>query len=188
LRATINKIGSAALHVAGLPDNEQIRPNPAGQPMPMTDPSPSTANRALLRVLLLDDDTFMLSLLEDMLAELGNFEVLCESDAKSALRRLATDAPGLLVCDLSMPDMDGIEFLHAAAEAGFRGHVMLLSGMDSGVRRSAERLAKAHGLQVLGAYKKPISQAELQDALTTLLRPSGPGDGNVYNVTTHSGK
>lgn len=154
----------------------------------MTDPAPSSADGVLLRVLLLDDDTFMLSVLADMLAELGRFDVHCEADAKRALSRLASDPPGLLVCDLSMPDMDGIEFMHAAAAAGFRGQVMLLSGMDSGVRRSAERLARAHGLKVLGAYKKPISQAELQEALAGLLHPSGPADANLYNVTTHLGK
>ncbi len=154
----------------------------------MNHPAPSSADGARLRVLLLDDDTFMLSLLADMLAEIGHLDVHCESDAKRALARLATDAPTLLVCDLSMPDMDGIEFMHAAAEAGFRGHVMLLSGMDSGVRRSAERLARAHGLNVLGAYKKPISQDELEAALAGLPRPPGPGDENVYNVTTHLGK
>jgi CheY-like chemotaxis protein len=154
----------------------------------MNHPTPSAPAGAPLRVLLLDDDTFMLDLLADMLCEAGPCAVQCESDARRALASLAADAPDLLLCDLSMPDMDGIEFLHAAAEIGFRGSVMLLSGMDGGVRRSAERLARAHGLQVLGAYKKPISQDELNAALASLLGPAGPGGANLHNVTTHSGK
>ena len=154
----------------------------------MDHPASRGADGARVHVLLLDDDIFMLSLLADMLADCGRFQVRCESDAKSALGSLAADAPELLVCDLSMPDMDGIEFLRAAAAAGFRGHVMLLSGMDSGVRRAAERLARAQGLNVLGAYKKPISLAELQAALAILQRPSGAQNANLYNVTTHSGK
>jgi CheY-like chemotaxis protein len=151
----------------------------------MTAPSPNLSVPSRLRVLLLDDDHFMLSVLEDMLADVGEFDVRCESDARSALNTLASDAADLLICDLSMPDMDGIEFMRAAAEAGFRGQVMLLSGMDEGVRRSAERLARAQGLQILGAYKKPISTPELRAALESLGRPGGE---NVYNVTTHSGK
>ena len=143
---------------------------------------------ARLRVLLLDDDNFILEVLADMLSDLGSFDVRCESNAKRALQTLAIEPPGLLVCDLSMPDMDGIEFMQAAAEAHFKGSVMLLSGMDEGVRRSAERLARAHGLNVLGAYKKPISSAELRDALAGLLGSGAPGDSNLDNRTTHSGK
>jgi CheY-like chemotaxis protein len=154
----------------------------------MTDPTPSATVPARLRVLLLDDDAFMLSVLADLLADLGNFDLRCETDAKRALASLASEPPGLLVCDLSMPDMDGIEFMHAAGEAGFRGQIILLSGMDSGVRRSAERLARAHGLNVLGAFKKPITLDELRVALAPLLAAPAPGDGNLYNVTTHSGK
>jgi len=154
----------------------------------MNDPAAPARPPARLRVLLLDDDTFMLDLLEEMFEELGDFDVRCESDARHALEVIASDAPGLLVCDLSMPDMDGIEFLHAAAEAGFRGGVMLLTGMDSGVRRSAERLARAHGLHVLGAYKKPISAEELASALATLLAPGSTEHDNLYNVTTQLGK
>lgn len=145
-----------------------------------------------IRVLLLDDDHFMLELLTDMLADLGDgaatFEVRTESDARRALASLAADAPALLICDLSLPDMDGIEFMQAAAAAGFGGGVMLLSGMDSGVRKAAERLARAHGLNVLGAFKKPISASELQAALAPLLAPDPPGHENLYNLSPLSGK
>ncbi|MES2015769.1 MAG: response regulator [Pseudomonadota bacterium] len=143
---------------------------------------------APLNVLLLDDDAFMLEVVADMFSELGFFTLHCETDARRALLHLAAQPPAVLVCDLSMPDMDGIEFLNAAAEAGFKGGVILLTGMDAGVRRSAERLARAHGLNVLGSHKKPITPAELRAALTRLACPSGVPGGNVYNVTTHSGK
>ena len=154
----------------------------------MTVPASPALLPARLRVLLLDDDNFALEIIADMLSDLGSFDVRCESDARRALQALAIEPPHLLICDLSMPDMDGIEFMQAAAEAHFKGSVMLLSGMDEGVRRSAERLARAHGLNVLGAYRKPISTAELREALATLSFPGAPGDGNVHNVTTLSGK
>lgn len=150
----------------------------------MNVPDPSGQPPARLRVLLLDDDNFTLELLADMLADLGSFDVRCETDARNALRVLAAEAPQLLICDLSMPGMDGIEFMRAAAGAGFQGQVMLLSGMDAGVRRAAERLARAHGLQVLGAYPKPITTAALREALAALAPPQSPGGDNLYNVTT----
>ena len=135
----------------------------------MSDTGPGLPVAARLRVLLLDDDSFMLELLHEMLDDIGAFEVFPETAARRALATLVKSAPDLLVCDLSMPDMDGIEFMQAAASAGFRGCVLLLSGMEAGVRKAAERLARAHGLRVLGAYNKPISRAQLGAALAPLL-------------------
>jgi len=133
----------------------------------MTDFS-AAPSPAPLRVLLVDDDTFMLALLTDMLADLGIDAVRAEADARTALASLAADPPDLLICDLSMPDMDGIEFMQAAAGARYGGSVMLLSGMDEGVRRAAETLARAQGLKVLGAFKKPISVLDMSAALVPL--------------------
>ncbi len=116
-----------------------------------------------LRVLLLDDDTFMLALLADMLDDLGYEDVTGASSARKALAVLEQQAPDLLICDLGMPDMDGIEFLRLLAESGYDGTVVLLSGMDAGVLKAAERLAMAQGLTILGACKKPVASAELGD-------------------------
>lgn len=140
-----------------------------------------------LRILLLDDDTFMLELLTEMLDGLGYRNVRAESDARAALAALPAFAPDLLICDLSMPEMDGIEYLRAAAEAKFQGGVVLLSGMDSGILRAAEMLAMAEGLTILGACSKPVSRAALAELLEqagrqrqtlaqTGVRPAAHGD------------
>ena len=132
-----------------------------------------------LRILLLDDDTFMLELLTEMLDGLGYGNVRAESDARVALTALPQFAPDLLICDLSMPEMDGIEFLRAAAEARFEGSVVLLSGMDSGILRAAEMLAMAEGLTILGACSKPVARTALaellQGATRQRLARTGPG-------------
>lgn len=122
-----------------------------------------------LRVLLLDDDPFMLEVLHDMLDELGAFDVLRETCARRALSTLPANAPDLLVCDLSLPEMDGIEFMQAAARTGFSGGVLLLSGLDMGVRHAAERLAAAYGLRVLGSFAKPLSLESLRGVVAALM-------------------
>lgn len=86
------------------------------------------------RVLVLDDDRFVLGVLEEMLGEVGRFHVATEADARGALARLDEHRPDLVICDLVLPEMDGIEFLQAAAGQGFRGKVVLLSGHDDGLR------------------------------------------------------
>ena len=128
------------------------------------------AGLAPLRILLLDDDVFMLDVLSDMLEQLGHFDIRCESHSEQALSTLQQHQPDLLICDLSMPDIDGIEFLRMAAENGFRGGVVLLSGLHSAVRLAAERLAMANGLHILGTFRKPMESAELQLMVTLQLQ------------------
>lgn len=139
------------------------------------------------RILIVDDDPFVLGVLAEMLARLGEFNVRTESDARSALRAL-DPPPHLLICDLSMPEMDGIEFMHAASSAGFHGNILLLSGMDSGVRMAAEHLAQAHGLKVVGTYRKPITREQLAQAVSPLATGSSSGQDNSHNLTPLFGK
>jgi CheY-like chemotaxis protein len=125
----------------------------------------STSHAAPQRVLLLDDDRFMLAVLRDMLEGFGPFEVHAEFDAQSALAELPRHEPDLLICDLAMPEMDGIEFLQAAAGQGFNGRVILVSAMEDGVRNAATELARALGLQVAGAFRKPLAIEQLRRAV-----------------------
>ena len=128
-------------------------------------PPSSPAPFAPQRVLLLDDDRFMLDVLRDMLDGLGPFVVHAEIDARRALDALPRHAPDLLICDLAMPDMDGIEFLQAAAGQGFSGRVILVSALEDGVRNAATELARALGLQVAGAFRKPVGIEQLRRAV-----------------------
>ncbi len=132
---------------------------------PPSSPAPFATPR---RVLLLDDDRFMLDVLRDMLGMLdgsGPFDVHAEIDARRALAALPRHAPDLLICDLAMPEMDGIEFLQAAAGQGFNGRVILVSAMEDGVRNAATELARALGLQVAGTFRKPLAIEQLRRAV-----------------------
>ena len=128
-------------------------------------PAPHAAPR---RILLLDDDRFMLDVLRDMLDALGGsgrFDVHAEFDARRALAALPRHAPDFLICDLAMPEMDGIEFLQAAAGQGFGGRVILVSALEDGVRNAASELARALGLRVAGAFRKPVALEQLRLAV-----------------------
>lgn len=117
------------------------------------------------RVLVLDDDRFMLEVLKAMLEQIGVRDIYTEASTRHALSTLAEASPDMLICDLALPDMDGIEFMQVAAERGFRGSVILLSGMDSGVRNAAGELARVLGLRVAGIFRKPIALDELRNAV-----------------------
>ena len=122
------------------------------------------------RVLVLDDDAFMLSLLGQMLARLDYKDVTTftrGADAVTALKR-APEAFDLILCDLQMPEMDGVEFVRHLVESRYTGALVLVSGEDSRILEAAETLAKAHSLQVLGTLRKPPDPGALATVLARL--------------------
>lgn len=120
---------------------------------------------APLLVLVLDDDPLLLDVMREMLAVCGLRNIALETQACSALRRLDQSMPDVVICDLMMPEMDGIEFLQAAAAQGYQGKVILMSALEDGVREAAGELARALGLQVVGSFRKPLEQNQLRAAL-----------------------
>ena len=119
-----------------------------------------------LYVMVLEDDTLQMEMASIILRSLGVVRIASCTDGNQALAVVRTYKPDLLLCDLTMPGMDGIAFLRQVAEQGFSGSVILLSGADRGVMKAAENLAKAYGLNLLAALNKPLQQDALQTALS----------------------
>lgn len=128
-------------------------------------PASAASRPAHLRVLVLDDDPYLLEVMREMLGTCGECDIVTETEARQALLRLSEKMPDVLICDLMMPEMDGIEFLTAAAAHGYHGKVILLSALEDGVREAAGDLARALGLQVAGAFRKPLAPEQLRQAL-----------------------
>src|SRR5688572_23534283 len=121
-------------------------------------------DQADIRILLLDDEPFMLKLLAQMLAGLGFGSVVTCNSGVAALGWVdAQDAaPNLILLDLNMPQMDGIEFVRKLVEHKYTGSLILVSGEDARVLQMAERLVRAHEITMLGHLAKPVSLAGLQ--------------------------
>ncbi|WP_137174729.1 response regulator [Massilia sp. HP4] len=128
-------------------------------------PDAAAPRFALLRVLVLDDDQLLLEVMREMLASCGPCEIVLELDARQALARLGEAMPDVMICDLVLPEMDGIEFLQAAASHGYTGKVILLSALEDEVREAAEELVRALGLRVAGSFRKPLAPEQLRQAL-----------------------
>jgi CheY-like chemotaxis protein len=74
----------------------------------------------------------------------------------------------MVVLDLGMPGMDGIELLRFLAEQGFQSPVLIISGFDRRVLESAFRLGEAHGLTMVGPLEKPVRLEKLEALLIEL--------------------
>jgi CheY-like chemotaxis protein len=117
--------------------------------------------------LVVDDDSFSQELFSEMLMALGVGDIHTASTGRIALRTLASmpRTPDVLICDVFMPDMDGIEFLSELAKKGYQGGIILVSGLDISMMAIAQEVALADGLKLLGAYTKPVPQNVLAQAL-----------------------
>jgi EAL domain-containing protein (putative c-di-GMP-specific phosphodiesterase class I)/DNA-binding NarL/FixJ family response regulator len=121
-------------------------------------------------LLLLDDDPFMLELLTEMLAQLGYTRVVvCESGEKALQRVIETqNLIDLIFMDINMPGMDGVEFIRRLVECGYCGSVILVSGENSRILESVQKLVEAHHLVALGSLQKPVMPAELASLINRL--------------------
>jgi EAL domain-containing protein (putative c-di-GMP-specific phosphodiesterase class I)/AmiR/NasT family two-component response regulator len=73
--------------------------------------------------------------------------------------------PALLVVDLEMPKMDGIEMLQALANENYRPPVLIASATHASLVSSVETMCRELGLPILGAFEKPFTAEILKTAL-----------------------
>lgn len=82
------------------------------------------------RVMVVDDDAETLALLHEIVAKEG-YEVETAEDAETALRRLGEWQPELIITDIHMPGMDGLDLLAAVREKEPDIPVVLLTAYGS---------------------------------------------------------
>ncbi len=121
----------------------------------------------MTRALVVDDDAFMRATTAAILTQLGVTEQWAASNGDEALASLAEHDVDLMLCDLNMPGMDGISLLRHVAAVSKPPAVVLFSGEDGRVLHTAETLASAHKLEVLGAIGK--DPATLRDQLAAMV-------------------
>jgi len=117
------------------------------------------------RVLVADDDADLLEAVGDALSGLGA-EVTRASSGAELIENLAQKGPfDLVVTDLAMPWMTGVQAMHAARTAGLGTSVLVMTALrDDTIPARVRALGENAAL-----LQKPFTLTELETALTTLL-------------------
>lgn len=121
-----------------------------------------------MKRLLIVDDEPAIGRLVKRVAEGCGYAVTATDDSERFLDELIATDPDVIVLDLSMPQLDGVELLRFLATSKCRAKILILSGFDARVLETTGRLGAEQGLAIAGTLAKPLRVAELREALTAL--------------------
>lgn len=117
-----------------------------------------------LRIAVADDEPEMREYFESTLAVLGHQVVALAKNGRELVERCLAIRPGLVITDIKMPDMDGLDAIKAIGSS-MSVPVILVSAHND-----PEMIARALDNQVLAYLVKPIKQADLETAIAVAMR------------------
>lgn len=117
-----------------------------------------------LRFLVVEDHDFQRWALGNILESLGAKYVFFAGDGRAALEALrGLDNPiDIVISDLDMPKMDGMELIRHLGESGGKPALILASSLDRALVASVETMAREYGVSLLGAVEKPVTARVLR--------------------------
>ena len=116
------------------------------------------------RILVVDDSQQIVTHLTEQVLPMFGFKTLYALDGKTGLRRIRQDKPDLVMLDLNLPDMTGIDILHHLIEESIEVPVILMTGFGS--EKSA---IDAFRLGAKDYIIKPFSVDEVLDTINRAL-------------------
>lgn len=122
------------------------------------------------RALVVDDDDFSRQTAVRILKRLGAAEVAEAASGADALRWADSGAGNvdLVLCDLRMPELDGIETLEGLASRCRSATFVLASGVEARLLRAAAGAALRCGIGALHVVGKPVTMAKMAEIVATL--------------------
>ena len=133
----------------------------------LTDAVPSRKGQKMTTIAVVEDDRGVLDLIKDIL-EVEGFDVLPYHDGAGALDAFDSCSPDLIITDIAMPEMDGIQLLRRLREKSDTPVILLTGRIDErdemvGLRIGADDF-----------IRKPFSPRVLVERVRTILRRYRP--------------
>jgi ATP-dependent Lon protease len=120
----------------------------------------STPSKEPLRILVVDDESEVRNLLLSMLRREGH-EVLEAGNGRDAMRILAGTEVDVVLTDLVMPEMEGLEFIRSLLKESPSSRVIAMSGVAAG----STYLEAAQRFGVIATLEKPFRREQLLEVI-----------------------
>ncbi|KPG97833.1 diguanylate phosphodiesterase [Pseudomonas sp. MYb2] len=127
-------------------------------------------------ILIVEDHPFQHLYLQNLFSELGDFDLACARDGEEALDCLKHRDFDLVLTDLLMPGMDGVQFIQGLAAQRSRPALAIMSAASRRMLMGASLVASNLQVKVIGLISKPVNAAALRCLIDQLqaLRQSVP--------------
>jgi len=119
-----------------------------------------------MRVLVVDDFPTMRRILKNVLRQIHLDNVLEAQNGKEALRLLREEEVDLIICDLLMPEMSGMELLQACKDDPEMSHIPFIMVTAEAQKRAVMEAIKAG---VDHYITKPFTPERLQEAINKVV-------------------
>jgi two-component system chemotaxis response regulator CheY len=125
-------------------------------------------------ILVVDDSSTTRSLVASHLSESGDYDIVEAASGFEALKTLPSLKVDLIITDINMPDINGLELISFVRENPIYEHIptIIISTEDSEEDRKRGMELGARSYLV-----KPFTGEQLRDAVEKVMKP-GPGAGN----------
>lgn len=118
-----------------------------------------------VNVMIADDHSMIREGLKQLLELEGDFQVIAEAcDGVDCIKKLESISPDVLLLDINMPNMNGLEVLKKLKEKRIKVKVLVLT-----VHNEVEYLLKAVDIGVNGYLLKDSESSELKKAILTVV-------------------
>lgn len=118
-----------------------------------------------LRILIVEDHAIQRMVLRLLLQQSGVSHIDEAEDGYQALSRLESACYDLMICDLDMPRLDGIQLMRHMRSLEHVPLLVYCSAQAEDILHSVSRFGFHHELSVLGCLQKPVSLAQLKPLL-----------------------
>ncbi|HET9240034.1 MAG TPA: response regulator [Oligoflexus sp.] len=117
-----------------------------------------------LKVLVIDDEIEIANVLREALEEL-KWQVVSVHDGETALRRIKAESFDVIISDVCMPEVNGVQLLRTLSESKLEAIMVLMSGFAS------IPLWEAYDLGAQAFFGKPFPCSDLIEAVHRLRTP-----------------
>ncbi len=122
------------------------------------------SSEPMKRVMICDDEPDFRAIVADVVTGM-RMEAIEVARPEAFAETYEAGAPDIVVLDIVMPNIDGLELVDWLANAGYRGRLVLVSGYNPNYARAAHTMADLKGIASVTVLQKPVSLADLRAVL-----------------------